>query len=74
MKVLITNIPVRGFIEVYVDVPDGLEGDALQEALRDAVSDGDYREKDEISGVEEVEVETDVLESGYELQTEAAPT
>lgn len=71
MKVLVTNIPVRGFLEGYVDVADGLTGDELDKAVREKLEVGHYEESiiegDAGNGVYSFEVEDVVSDPSYEL-------
>ena len=70
MKYTVTNVPVRCFATVEVDIPIDKCGDIeLQEALQAAVSALGQKKLTAGLDTSDVELDTATLDGGWELQT-----
>lgn len=70
-RVLVTNIPIHAYIDAYVEIPDGLDDDQQQSAIRDAVERGEFRPKDG-SSADNYEIDQNALDDGWEFSLEIA--
>jgi hypothetical protein len=70
-KILVTNIPIRGFIEGYVSITQADAADPIvrDNAIRVALLEGRYSASEDHPEPYSIEVETEVLESGWDFAT-----
>ena len=66
-RVLVTNVPVRTFMTVSVDVPDWIPEANVNGVIADLVVAGDYEIEEEVS---DIEVDEELIRSGWEFDVQ----
>lgn len=68
-RVFVSNIPVHAYVDGWVEVPDGTDPEALNDAIATALCERGYSAESSTLAVGETDLDEGIIKGGWEFTT-----